>query len=148
MGKKQWKLKHIHPCQSEVADKTRNTRTELRTHGQYAILSLAGSQNNIISKRWTCQATKNPAPIFEKEVLHRTLSSSCPLLSLGPLPVQTQQARSFSHLVTANLNLSPADYFSPSPHPTLSPAEWYKKQGAHGLSTKKNRIIGQFFHEI
>ncbi len=31
----------------EVVDKTRNTHThtDLRTHGQYAILSLAGSQN-------------------------------------------------------------------------------------------------------
>ena len=41
MGKKQWKLKH--PYQCEVADKTR--KTDGHINGQYAILSLAGSQN-------------------------------------------------------------------------------------------------------
>ena len=40
----------LHPCQSEVADKIlkhgrTDGTTERRTHGQYAILSLAGSQN-------------------------------------------------------------------------------------------------------
>ena len=50
MGKKQWKLKHIlyisekqDPSQCEMADKTRNTEGQI--HGQYAILSLAGSEN-------------------------------------------------------------------------------------------------------